>query len=280
MLQVADVAVETPIDGIACRAGCRGRVRGAQVAQGRGIGILADASTLLVEDTLVSRFVHGIEGRNGAVLDVSDCATAFCEESAVVAKRARLRLRHHVHVGPASLAAVGLIDSDSSVEEGVIAMPGATGIAFHRGRGQVVGTVVRGARGPDEGDALWAENTEDLVLRAPFLEASANTGMTVQGGRVRGLGVEVSGATVSGVIAASHAAVELEGPAVRLSDGAGLAAREGARIKASFGRFEELVAGPAFSSCTDGAAIELSRTMAPRQPKPMPCVEVREGGRR
>jgi hypothetical protein len=279
-LEVREVAVETPVDGIACLAGCRGRVRGAQVAQGRGIGILADASTLSVEDTLVSRFSHGIEGRNGAVLAVVDCATAFCDESAVVAHRARLRLRHHVHVGPAGLAAVGLIDSDSLVEEGVVVQPGATGIAFHRGRGEVAGTVVRGARGPDGGDALFSEDAEDLVLRAPFLEASANTGMTVRGGRVRGLGLEVSGAAVSGVLAEKGAVVELEAPAVRQGDGAGLTAREGARIKASFGRFTELVAGPAFASCDGGVAIELSRTLAPKKPRPMPCVEVREGGPR
>ncbi|MBI5543657.1 MAG: hypothetical protein HY901_07220 [Deltaproteobacteria bacterium] len=272
-MEVTGGTIEGAVSGIACTEGCRGRVRGAVVAQGRRTGILVQGASLELRDVLVSRWESGIEARDEAQLRVEDSATAFCVQAAITVVRSQIELRHHVHVGPAVLAAIALIDSAATIEDGVVLDPGATGIAFHRAQGEVTGTLVRGARGQTEGDALFAELCEGLVLRHLFLEESSGTGLTMQGGQGRGVGLEIAEAQAGGVIAQVGARLALEGITVWSSDGTGLTAREGAIIEARFGRFGEVVAGPSFADCASGAKVQLRQTMAPARVVTVPCVE-------
>jgi len=274
-LEAVGVEVEGAVTGLSCFAGCRATVRASVVAQGRGTGLLVDAARLTVQDTLVSRWDHCLEARNGADLTVSDSATAFCEEAGVSVRRSRLRMRGHVHAGQATAAAIGIIEGEATIDEGVIFNPGATGIAFHRSRGEVSGTVIRGARSETEGDAVFAEKVEGLVLRGLFLEASARTALTLQGGRARAIGVEVRTSVEAAFLVEKDGALELEAPAVLRSAGPALLARSGGRIHTRFGHFSDLRAGVAWADCAGAPAIILEKTTSPRPVAEATCVELR-----
>jgi hypothetical protein len=260
-MELADVVVEGAQTGVAFIDGCLGEVHGAVIAQGRSVGILVRASPVTVRDTLISRWDHGIEARDGAALHLEDSATAFCVEAAIAVIRSRATIRHHVHAGPATAAAMGIIDSDATIEDGLVIDPGATGIAFHRSRGEVTGTIIHGAKSQAEGDAVYGEKTDDLVLRSPFLEASSGSGARFMGGKARLVGPEIVAAAAGGIVGEKGASLAVEAPTITRTDGAGLIAREGASIKAHFGRIQQTLGGPAAADCDSGAKVELWHTV-------------------
>jgi hypothetical protein len=270
-----EVTIEGAVNGVRCVEGCRAQVQRSVVAQGRGAGLSVEGGRLAVHDSLVSRWERCLEARDGAELSVVESATAFCDLAGISVRRSRLVLRGHVHAGQATAAAVGIIESEAEISEGVFFNPGATGLAFHQARGEVTGTLVRGARSEGEGDAVHAERAQGLVLRGLFLEASARTAITVRGGRVRAVGVEVRSCVEAGFLAEQGGALELEAPAVQRSLGPALLARDEGTLHSRFGRFTDLRREVAWGDCGTQPSIVLERTFAPAPVPEATCVEVR-----
>lgn len=245
----SEIEVEGAVGGVRCVSGCRGAVLGAVLAQGRSQAILASAADLQVRESLVSRWEEGIVARDHATLTVAETAVAFCGEAGVTIRDSKALLRRTLHVGPASLASVAAIDSDLRVEGGLWQDPGATGIAVHRGKATIDGVVIRGARSEKEGDAVFAEKPEPLVLRDSFLEASSGRGLAVEGGAARLVGIDVVGCSGAG-IGLARTAADLVGATVQGCDGVGLSATEGAKVRLSSCRFSASVLGPAAADPT------------------------------
>ncbi|HEY3449672.1 MAG TPA: hypothetical protein VGK67_25180 [Myxococcales bacterium] len=235
-MALSEVEVEGSVGGVSFEDGSRGSLVGSVLAQGREAALQAKASTVEVKDVLVSRWERGLDALDGSAVTVEDGAVGFCNEAGLTAQGgSRLTVRNLVYVGPARLAAIASIGSQLRVSEGLVQDPGATGVALHGGRGEVTGTVIRGARSETEGDALYAE-AADLDVRGVFAEASSGNGLTVVGGKVRVLGLEVYRSQGAGIRAESAARVQAEGVQVQEST-TGVSVVGGSQVRLAFGRF-------------------------------------------
>lgn len=231
-----EIDVEGAVGGAVFLEGSRGSIVGAVLGQGRETAIVAKASKLEVRDSVLSRWERGIDAFEGAEVAVEDCAAGFFHEAGLTAQGgSELTVRNLLYVGPASLAAIASIGSSLRVEGGVLFQPGATGVAVHGGRGEIAGTLIRGARSDSEGDAVYLESA-DVEVRQVTAEECSGNGLTVVGGKAAVFGLEAFRVQGAGIRVENAAMVRLEGAEV-LESGTGLSVVGGGEVAARFDRF-------------------------------------------
>lgn len=230
------VDIEGAVGSVALEAKSRGVISGSVMAQGRQVGIRVDDSIAKIADTLVSRFDRCIDAAEGGTVEVTDSAIGFCEEAGITAAGgSKVTLGQVVYVGKARLAAIAAIDSQLRINEGLVLDPGATGIALHRAKGEINGTLVRGATGKAEGDAIYSEDSQ-LEIRGAFAEESAGNGVTLVEGKARLAGFEVFRAQGSGIRVENGAEATTEGTWVQ-NAAAGLSVTGGGKVQPRFDRY-------------------------------------------
>jgi nitrous oxidase accessory protein NosD len=276
-LHLNGLTIEGATVAVACLDGCDGTLTRSVLAQGRGAGIVVGSSKLAARDNLISRFEQCVAVNSNSEVILEDNATAFCALSGVSVIRAKARIAQHIHVSPASVAAVQFMESDVAISEGVLLDPGPVGIGMRLGKTVVSGTLVRGAtldRDRVFGDGLFAVAPERLTLEAPFIEDCAGTGVSVHGGAARALGLEAHHNSHAGVVSSRGAQVTLEAPHVEMGLGPGLATTGGGRLRARLGRVANNVGGAVSAECEGMPSVVLVQMgFGPREAAEASCVE-------
>lgn len=276
-LHLDGLTIEGATVAVACVDGCDGTLTRSVLAQGRGAGIVVGSSKLVARDNLISRFEQCVAVNSDSEVVLEDNATAFCALSGVSVIRAKARIAQHLHVSPAGVAAVQLLESDVVISEGVLLDPGPVGIGMRLGKTTVSGTLVRGAaldRDRVFGDGLFAVAPARLTLLSPIIEDCAGTGISVHGGAALALGLEAHHNSHAGVVSSRGAQVTLEAPHVEMGLGPGLATTGGGRIRARLGRVANNVGGAVSAECEGMPSVVLVQMgFGPREAAEASCVE-------
>jgi hypothetical protein len=273
-LTVVGARIEGAVGGIACLSGCEGEVRGSALAQGRGAGLFASGSRLRAVDDLLSHYEYCALARDGALLELEDDATAFCENAGVASVEARLAVRHLLHIGPARHAAIEVVGGSAWVEEGALIDPGPVGIASRVAEVEVRGTAISGAASDRDGafgDGIFALDPRMLRVDGVLVAQSSGSGIAVQGGEAELRAPEIRGSGAAGVEGQRGARILVRGAHIGGGSGPAVGAVEGAQIRVEGGSLEGL-GGAAWASCAEGASVRLARTRLATALAPCPCV--------
>lgn len=275
-LRLDTLEVEGATVGVGCFDGCDGVIRRSSLTQGPGAGLLVSSGRLVARDNLLSRYEQCAGANPGGELILEDNVTALCELTGIGAFSAKLEVAHHLHVGPASTAAIELVGSRATVRDSVLVDPGIIGVGIRGGTVELSELLVRAAR-PDRdglfGDGIYALTADSLTVRGAILESNAGTALTANHTPVRVVDLEAWFNRVGGVMAQNRATIHLLGVSLSYNLGPALVAMEAARIEVEGGRLWRNGEGPAAASCGEAASVWLTGVRIDPEPAaPLPCV--------
>jgi hypothetical protein len=275
--RLSNVRAANGTAGFAFLPGSRAEVTEVEVGPMIGACLLADAATVRVRDSLVSQCETGFTVVSGSQVSTDELVIENCRLAGIAALESTLRIEHHVHVGPASHAAIVIEGGEATLVEPLVSTPGAAGVSVHRGRTLIEGGVISGARvdpNGDFGDAVFASAASPLDIRHTCARRNEGLGVDVFGGTTTLVGLDAIDNGLGAVGASGGAKITIEGATLIGSRGVGVAAVRGSSASVRFSRIAGHAEAQVMAACDQGASVTVAASDVRGTQPDIPCVTI------